>query len=194
MSNLQNFNETIEDLEKEVSRLKSASDAYKKLHELITSYEDAIKQFQVNNENLESINNQQSELCNDINDKFVEIASENKEHRLNLAKLLDGKTDIIRKENKDFYIELQETIKIRLEENKIQIENLIESSKRNIKGVFIEELTKNTENIKRQINSEFNKQTKLLLKGQKNVKILLGILGGIIILLNIFMILKPYIL
>ena len=52
------------------------------------------------------------------------LQNANSQNKTELAKLVEEKTDQIRKENKDFYKELESTIKIKLDENKSQIKQI----------------------------------------------------------------------
>ena len=56
MSNLQKFDQTLEDLNQEVEQLKGVSSAFKKLHQLIETYNTIIKQFEENSKTLYNIN------------------------------------------------------------------------------------------------------------------------------------------
>jgi len=167
MSNLQKFNTTLEDFDKEVGKLKAVSDAYQKLQGLTVSYDKISQQFDQNSNALESINK-------DIEKSISAIYS-----------LVDKKTDQISKENKDFYKDLASTIKIQLDDNKSQIKQLIENERNQIKQIFEIEFAKNTKELQQVIETGSNKQTQLLLDNQKVIKISLWALSGIIILLNI---------
>ncbi len=166
MSNLQKFNTTLEDFDKEVGKLKAVSEAYQKLENLIQSYDEISNQFKLNNKTLESINQS-------IDKSLGEI-----------SKLVEEKTDLIRKENKEFYKELENTIKLKLNDNKSEIKQLIENERDQIKQIFEIEFAKNTKELRQVIENGTDKQTQILLKNQKGIKILLWILGGISIILS----------
>lgn len=168
MSNLQKFNTTLEDFDKEVGKLKAVSDAYQKLHGLIVSFEKISQQFDQNKKALESINK-------DIEKSINEIFN-----------LVDKKTDQISKENKEFYKDLAGTIKIQLDDNKSQIKQLIENERNQIKQIFEIEFTKHTKELFQVIETETNKQTQLLLDNQKKIKISLWFLGGLTFILCVF--------
>ena len=73
MSNLQKFNTTLEDFDKEVGKLKAVSETYQKLQGLTVAYEQISKQFDQNSKALDSINKgiekSISEIHNLINKK-----------------------------------------------------------------------------------------------------------------------------
>lgn len=103
-----------------------------------------------------------------INNLFDENIKQNK-NTLNLLenqqKELVGflgniseKTEQIRKENKEFYIELASTLKLQIDDNKSQIRQLIEGERAQLKQIF---------------EFESNKQTAIIIKEQKTNRILL---------------------
>lgn len=172
MSNLQKFNTTLEDFDKEVGKLKAVSDAYQKLQELIISYDKISKQFDQNNKALE-----------DINKGIQKSISE-------ISNLVDKKTDQISKENKEFYKDLAATIKIQLDDNKSQIKQLIENERNQIKQIFEIEFAKNTKELRQVIETEINKQTNIFLDNQKVIKISLWVIGGVTLILSALAVVK----
>ena len=174
MSNLQKFNTTLEDFDKEVGKLKAVSDAYQKLERLTVIYNDISEQFDQNSKALESINK-------NIEKSISEIYS-----------LVDKKTDQISKENKEFYKDLASTIKIQLDDNKSQIKQLIESERNQIKQIFEIEFAKNTKELRHLIETETNKQTQLLLDNQKSIKISLWVIGGLTLMLSALAVVKMW--
>jgi ABC-type transporter Mla subunit MlaD len=165
MSNLQKFNTTLEDFDKEVGKLKAVSDAYQKLQGLTASYDEISQQFDQNSKALENINK-------GIEKSISEIYN-----------LVDKKTDQISKENKEFYKDLASTIKIQLDDNKSQIKQLIENERNQIKQIFGIEFAKNTKELRLVIKTETNNQTQLLLDNQKVIKISLWVICGLTLLL-----------
>ncbi len=192
MSNLQKFNDTITEFEQEVDKLKSASNTYQKLQELLLAYDNVIKQLENNNDSLDSINKLQKDLHQKLQDNLIEIAGENKQHKQALEKLLIDNIDLVRKENKEFYRDLEGTIKIKLDENKSEIKQLIENERSKIKEIFEIEFAKNTNELKSVIESKIDKQTEEMIKEQKSIKKLTGILGGTILLVCVSVLLKLF--
>ncbi len=172
MSNLQKFNTTLEDFDKEVGKLKAVSDAYQKLQGLTVSYDKISQQFDQNSKALESINK-------GIEKSISEIYS-----------LVDKKTDQISKENKEFYKDLAVTIKIQLDDNKSQIKQLIENERSQIKQIFEIEFAKNTKELRQVIETETNKQTQLILENQKVIKISLWLIGGLTLIFSALAVFK----
>lgn len=166
MSNLQKFNTTLEDFDKEIGKLKAVSEAYQKLENLTQSYDEINNHFKQNNQKLAGINQS-------IENSLASI-----------GKLVEEKTDFIRKENKEFYLDLENTIKLKLNDNKSEIKQLIEGERYQIKQIFEIEFAKNTKEIRQVIENGTDKQTQLLLKNQKGVKLIVWIFGSISIILN----------
>lgn len=190
MSSLQKFNTTLEDFDREVEKLKTVSDAYQKLQGLTTSYEDISKQFDQNSQSLEKINELQKAQQEKVIKSLTDLENTNKLNKTELSKLLEEKTDQIRKENKEFYKDLESTIKIKLDENKSQIKQLIESERNQIKQIFEIEFAKNTKELRQVIETETNKQTQLLLDNQNVLKISFWVIGGLTLILSAISVFK----
>ena len=190
MSNLQKFNTTLEEFDKEVGKLKAVSEVYQKLQSLTGAYDDISKQFDKNSKALDSLNELHKKQLENVIKSLSEIENVNKQNSKELAKLVEEKTDLIRKENKDFYKELESTINIKLDDNKSQIRQLIESERTQIKQIFEIEFAKNTKELRQVIESETTKQTQLLLSSQKSIKIAVLIVGCISIILGVLAVIK----
>lgn len=184
MSNLQRFNETLEDFNQEVGQLKEVSGAYKKIHQLTETYSAISKQFDENSKTLHKINELQKSQQAKVANSLIELERSNKQNKIELAKLFEEKTDQIRKDNKDFYKDLEGTIKIKLDENKSQIKHLIENERNQIKQIFEFELAKSTRELNQVFKIEIDVQTKLLTDNQKTIKITLWIIGVLGLLMS----------
>jgi hypothetical protein len=211
MSNLQKFNQTLDDFNQEVEQLKGVSEAYKKLQHLTETYGGITKQFEESSKTLgeicelqkvqqekvakslvelESINKQNNAK---LTQSLVELENINRQNKTELARLVEEKTDQIRKENREFYKDFESTVKIKLDENKSEIKQLIESERNQIKQIFEIEFAKNTKELKQVIEIETNKQTQLLANNQKMIKILLWIFGGLTVILSALGVFKLWI-
>lgn len=192
MSSLQKFNQTLGEFNQEVEQLKDVSGAYKKLQHLIEYYEKIIKQFEVNNEYLgnihTSLQSQQKEFSESV-DKIIHLNYENK---VELEKLLEIKVDIIRKDNKEFYKDLESTIRIKLDDNKSQIKQFIESERSQIKSIFENEFAKNKKDILETMERSQEKQAQLLIYNQKMIKIALWIVGCLNLVLSCLVVFKLF--
>lgn len=184
MSNLQKFNTTLEDFDKEVVKLKEVSETYQKLQGLIVAYDEISKQFDQNSKALDKINEIQRSQQEKVTKSLIEIEDSNKQNKVELLKFIEEKNDQIRRENKDFYREIESTIKIKLDDNKSQIKQLIESERVRIKDIFEIESAKNTKELKLYFESETYKQTQLLLGNQKVIKLSVWILGILLVILS----------
>ncbi len=190
MSNLQKFNETLEELNQEVGQLKGVSGAYKKLHQLTETYSEISNRFEENSKTLDEINELQNAQQEKLTTSLIELENSNKQNKIEFAKLIEDKTDQIRKENKDFYKDLETTIKIKLDENKSQIKRLIESERNQIKQMFEIEFAKNIKELRQVFEVETSKQTILLSNNQKTIKISLWIIGALTVILSALSTLK----
>ena len=190
MSNLQKFNTTLEDFDKEVGKLKAVSDAYQKLEGLTVAYNDISKQFDQNSKALDKINELQKAQQEKVTKSLNDLENSNQQNKSELSKLLEEKTDQIRKENKEFYKDIESTIKSKLDDNKSQIKQLIESERNQIKQIFEIEFAKNTKELRQVIEAETNKQTQLLLENQKAIKISLWVIGGLTLILSALAVFK----
>ena len=190
MSNLQKFNTTLEDFDKEVRKLKAVSDAYQKLEGLTVAYNDISKQFDLNSKALDKINELQKAQQEKVTKSLNDLENSNQQNKSELSKLLEEKTDQIRKENKEFYKDIESTIKSKLDDNKSQIKQLIENERTQIKQIFEIEFAKNTKELRQVIEAETNKQTQLLLENQKAIKISLWVIGGLTLILSALAVFK----
>lgn len=190
MSNLQKFNDTIKEFDNEVVKLKAVSEAYQKLQGLALAYDGISKQFEENSKTLDKINELQKLQQEKVSKSLAELDISNKQNKSELAKLIEEKTEQLRKENKDFYKELESTIKIKLDENKSQIKQLIEHERHQIKQIFEIEFAKNTKELRQVIETETDKQTHLLLNNQNIIKISLWVIGGLTLILSFLSMLK----
>ena len=78
MNNLQKFNNTIEELDKELIKLKDTSEAYQKLQGLVTSYAKINEQFIKNSKSLEEFAAQQQMKQEDLAKSLTSLHEENK--------------------------------------------------------------------------------------------------------------------
>ena len=193
MSNLQKFNQTLEDFSQEVEQLKEVSVVYKKLQHLTETYSKITEQFEENSKTLDKINELQKVQQEKVIKSLVEIENVNTQNKTELIKLVEEKTDQIRNENKEFYKDLESTVKIKLDDNKSQIKQLIENERNQIKQIFEIEFSKNTKELKQVIETETSKQTQLLANNQKTIKITLWILGGLTLILSALAVFKLWI-
>lgn len=203
MSNLQKFNSTLEDFDKEVGKLKEVSGAYQKLESLTAKYDAIIKQFEVNSNTLDKIIELQKAQQEKIAKTLSDIEKANKQSEIELSKLINtnhkdfeskisASIEVIRKENNEFYKELESTIKIKLDDNKSQIKQLIESERSQIKQIFEIEFAKNTRELRQVIEAETNKQTQIILENQKVIKLSVWIVGSISIILSAIAVFKLF--
>jgi CHASE3 domain sensor protein len=100
-----------------------------------------------------------------------------------MGRVIEEKLEILRKDNKSFYKDLESTIKIKLDDNKSQIRQMIESERKWIKDIFELEFAKNTQELKKTIIQENKEQTALLVKNEIAIKYSIWVIGTAILLL-----------
>ncbi|WP_452221195.1 hypothetical protein [Lacinutrix salivirga] len=179
MSNLKKFEETLGSLDLEVNRLNAVTQAYKKLEDLVVSYETIISKLKENNTTFIKIKDEQNKHLTSIEDNFKKINKSIYQANIELNSTLEDKIDTIRKENKEFYRDLESTIKIKLDDNKSQIKQLIESERLQLKQI-IESTIQQSEN---SINDNIVKHSELQLKAMNTLKWSIWIIGFISIIL-----------
>jgi CHASE3 domain sensor protein len=219
MSSLQKFNETLEEFDKEVDKLKIASETYQKIEGITSTYENIVKEFKDNTETLKNCHSLQDKQFENVKKNLNTLSVNNREEFKAFSKLLveksvqiyklekthhdatiktlssltkefEEKIYQIRKENNEFYKEIESTIKIKLDENRSQIKQIIENERNQIKQIFEIEFAKNTKELKAVISIESNKQIQILTNNQKTIKISLWIIGGLTIILSALAVIK----
>lgn len=188
MSNLKKFEETLGNLDLEVNRLNAVSNAYEKLEKLVLSYETIISKLKENNTTFIKIKDEQNKHLDNIEENFKKINKSIYQANLELNSTLEEKIDIIRKENKEFYRDLESTIKIKLDDNKSQIKQLIEIERLQLKQI-IESTIKQSEE---KINSNIDNVLELQSKSEKTLKWSIWIFGFISIILLTLIVYKSF--
>ena len=151
---------------------------------LVTSYAEIKAQFIKNSKSLEEFATQQQKKQEDLAKSLIslqdanksgneEIKKQNESFEKNLLSLVEK----LRKENKDFYLDFEETVKIKLDENKSGIKQLIENERSQIKEIFERELSKRTDEI---------------VSKQKGLQTTFWIIGVILVILNVVVLIKLF--
>jgi ABC-type transporter Mla subunit MlaD len=91
MSNLQKFNQTLEDFNQEVEQLKDVSGAFKKLQKLTETYNSIIKQFEENSKTLDKINELQKAQQEKVAKSLRKLRTPTNKIRQSLQNLLKKK-------------------------------------------------------------------------------------------------------
>lgn len=193
MNNLQKFDNTLAEFDKEVSKLKSIGEVYQEIKKLAKEYEMVVLKIQNSNENLQSVLKQHLDFQNEIKKNIADIEKQYSKNKSDIQSLLNSKLDEIkqqnkifekalteiaenlRKENKQFYRDFEDTVRIKLAESKSEIKQLIEQETIRLKDIF---------------TSELDKQLSQVIRGQKQLFITFLISSGILILLLILEIIK----
>jgi CHASE3 domain sensor protein len=183
MSNLAKFDNTLQDFNLEVNKLKEVSVAYQKLNALSVVYDNVTKQFNENSNELKEIGTLLKQGRDNIDQGIVKLLADAKKNQSEMGRVIEEKLEILRKDNKSFYKDLESTIKIKLDDNKSQIRQMIESERKWIKDIFELEFAKNTQELKKTIIQENKEQTALLVKNEIAIKYSIWVIGTAILLL-----------
>lgn len=196
MSKLEQFDKLIDSFEQELEKLQSTTAVYQKIQDMYVQNKEIIAIFKENaiylkeisekeyqqqekvSEFLLELKGQQEKIAiqqqrdyDTIQHLLVQLSEQDKAHKYELSKTLDTNFETISRSNKDFYRDVGDTLRIRLEDYKSEIKRMIEGERV-------------------QIREMIEKENQKSLKEQKNIKILLYCLLGLVLLLFVFSILK----
>jgi len=182
MSSLAEFNDTLASLEKEANKLEDVTGAYAKIAALVSDYE------RIQNlltKSVTSMQGAQQELEAQekmILEKIASIKGLQESARKNLEELLSDRISLMdeavekmRKQNKEFYIDLERTLKIKLEENLSELKRLMESE---------------SQKFKQAVEQAFEQHANLAAKRHKNTLLILGGITGLILIAEVLSLFK----
>ena len=179
-SKLERFDATLTAMEAELGKLRNTSDAYQRLQALAASYQLIVKKQEEYSIQLEELVLQQVKKHQEIEASFEEIEESNQKHHEHLKKLnleigkdQSERIEQLRKENKSFYLDFEQTLKIKLDENKSEIKALIEAERSKIQEIFSAELDKRFIAL---LTTQRNTKTMVLVFGIISLLALIGIL------------------
>ena len=199
LNKLKTLDDTLSQLEQQADKLQETSNAYEKLTLLVESYEEIKVKFGKNNQVLEQFADKQLDsLKNFINTQeksfgdfiigqettrgefkktLAEIEYSNVENQeilrtinVRTRKALIGEIDQLRVANKGFYIDMEQSLRIKLAENESAVKSLIETGQEKQKEILIQEL---------------NRQNKQIFDRQKNMTTILYVIGVLLFFLLI---------
>ncbi len=196
MSKLEQFDKLIDSFEQELEKLQSTTAVYQKIQYILVQNKEIIDVFKENvvylkeisekeeqqqqrvsefildlKKKQESIAQEQQKTYDNIQLFFSQISEQDKAHKHELSKTLDTNFETISRSNKDFYRDVRDTLRIRLEDYKSEIKRMIEGERV-------------------QIREMIEKENQKSLKEQNKIKILLYCLLGLVLLLFVFSIFK----
>jgi hypothetical protein len=212
MSNLQKFNQTLEEIDKEVSKLKSSTGTLSKIEEILAEQKRILEVFNQNSMTLSQINaislqqgdnlsnrltgieksllNNWDLISKQLQKELDKLELENNQFNKDLFKQLESSAEKLQRENKDFYKDLNGTIKIKLEDNKSEVKQLIENERSRIKEIFELEFAKNQREILRKIEDEHKKQADTANLNHKWLKNVLYVGGGLLLMMLLAILIK----
>ena len=159
LSKLEKFDNTLNELEKEIEKFKGAATAVKTLEGLTKTYDDILER---QNEYIQIL----TEIEKVSRENFEQLSSEVNEDLTEIKKVNKDNFHQLRQENKDAYFDLEKTLKIKLDESRSEIKRLIEDERP-------------------KIIAELDQRTNRILKNQKGIKNSVLVLGIIILLVSI---------
>lgn len=196
MSKLEQFDKLIDSFEQELEKLQSTTAVYQKIQDMYVQNKEIIAIFKENAVCLKEISEkeyQQQERVSDfllelkgqqekiaiqqqknydtIQYLLVQLSEQDKVHKYELSKTLNTNFETISRNNKDFYRDVGDILRIRLENYKSEIKRMIEGERV-------------------QIREMIEKENQKSLKEQNKIKILLYCLLGLVLLLFVFSIFK----
>lgn len=192
MSKLEQFDKLIGSFEQELEKLQSTTAVYQKIQDILVQNKEIIDVFKENvvylkeiskkeeqqqervsefildlKKKQESIAQEQQKTYDNIQLLFSQISEQDKEHKHELSKTLDTNFETITKDNKNFYKDVGDTLRIKLEDHKAEIKRMIEAERL-------------------QIREMMEKENQKVLKEQKTAKILLVILLAVVLSLFVY--------
>ncbi|MCW3463485.1 hypothetical protein [Chitinophaga nivalis] len=168
MSSLQKFNSTLEDFDKEITKLKSVGEVFNEIRALAASYETVIGSIAQSNAALENVLQQHLTFQDNVKDKIREMAAQQALYKTDLQQLLESKiadlreqqkkfekvlteeVEQLRKENKQFYRDLEETLRIKLSEHKSEIKKFVTTATESATTQVVKALEAHTAAIRQQ--------------------------------------------
>jgi len=179
MSRLDEFNESISSLQREVENLQAIEQAYKQLAKLVQDYDIVLANLNTATEDMTSTKGELVKQTTSVSEKLIEqkkvletatneqrkeleaklknIQALVEEKQNELQTLLNVKTDDISEANKRFYNDFANTVQTRLDNNKMEIKQLIDQdsmSARQQMNDLKHEIKEHTANISLQLATQ----------------------------------------
>lgn len=163
------FDDILSEMAKEVLNLKNLNEVYSKVDKLAKDYETATLALKANSGKLEAISKEHQTFQQGIQKTLSSVESQYQKNKQDLATLfaekianfqsetqtqvksfeknLTGDVEELSKNNKQFYKDFEDTLRIKLGENKSEVRQLVEAELNKIKESFATELEKRTNSI-----------------------------------------------
>lgn len=190
MSNLGKFDDILNELDEELKNLKGVTEAFQKISQLASDNAEVTQRFEQARQALEKLNAAHLTTKSVLEKSLADLTRANADGQKELSGLIDAKITELRDENKKFYRDLEDTIRIKLDDNKREVKSLIENERLQIKEIITNELAMRTREMRDAMESESGKQTALILAAAKQTRMALFILGGTSIALGIGILVK----
>jgi hypothetical protein len=190
MSRLEKFDGTLNELDTELGKLKSVTEAYQKIQSLADSNAEVNHKFDLARQELGKINDAHLANKAELDKCLSDLLKSTEEGKSAFERVLDSKIAELREENKRFYRDLEDTVRIKLDDNKREIKSLIESERLQMKEIIVNELGSRTLALRDAIEAESERHAKLLLDSEKRTRVVFIILGVTSVALEIWILSK----
>lgn len=200
MSKLDEFNESITSLQQEIENLQAIEQAYKQLAKLVEDYDKVLANLNSATRDMTTTKGELQKQSSDVSEKLTEqknvletaTAEQRKELEIKLRniqslveqkqnelqEIVSNNADEISSANKKFYNEFAEAVKIRLDDNKLEIKQLIHQDSQGTLQQIADLKTQNQE-----MQSSLQQQLFI----QKKISLAFGIVITILVLASIVM-------
>lgn len=166
MSKLERFNTTVGDLETELGKLQETTSAYRKLKKLVDDYAVISQEWEANNKIITSFIQQQKT-----------IAQETEQHFADNQNTVEKQHEALMRQNKTAYVDLENTLRIRLEDSKSEIKRMIENERAQVQQI---------------VDKAVNEQTVVLAQKQKTLMTVLLVFAGLSLVALLLIVVKLY--
>ena len=188
MKALDEFNESVSSLQKEVGNLQAIRQAYQQLATLADDYEKVISNLSVATKDMATAKVAMEKQTTEVKEKLAEqkklletelssIQEKLAQNLVDLQKLIESKADDISEANKKFYNDFSNTVQTRLDNNKMESKQLIDQDSQSTRlqiNELKQELKTQTANLTKQLADTQTALSQQLLL-QKKISLAFGI-------------------
>lgn len=200
MNKLEEFNASISSLQQEVENLHAIEQAYHQLSMLVKDYDTVLASLSAATQDMTTTKGELAKQSTNVSEKLIEqkkvletaTAEQRKEleeklknlqtlveqKQEELQKLLNSNAEDISEANKKFYNDFVETIKTRLDNNRLEIKQLIDQDSSATKQQ-IRELKQEFQDVQSSLSQQ--------LLAQKKISLAFGIIAAILIVVDIIL-------
>lgn len=200
MNKLEEFNASISSLQQEVENLHAIEQAYQQLSKLVKDYDTVLANLNAATQDMSTTKGELAKQSTNVSEKLIEqkkvlenataeqrkeleeklknLQSLVEEKQEELQKLLNSNAEDISEANKKFYNDFVETIKTRLDNNRLEIKQLIDQDSSATKQQ-IRELKQEFQDVQSALSQQ--------LLTQKKISLAFGIIVAVLIIADILL-------